>query len=141
MDANGRVVDPSGNIPDPPITFPAGTQTITIQSDGTVTATTASTTSNTVTVGQIQLFNFPNPGGLDDIGGNLYSQTEASGQSVESKPGASGAGLLSQGFLETSNVNAVNEMIDMITTQRAYELNSKVVTTADQMLQKVTEQR
>jgi flagellar basal-body rod protein FlgG len=91
-----------------------------------------------VTLGQIELDVFPNPGGLSATGSNLFQETAASGSPVRVRPGEQGAGTLSQGYLEGANVKAVEEMIDMIATQRAYELNSKVIQTADQMLQRLT---
>ena len=92
-------------------------------------------------IGVIELHSFPNPGGLSALGGNLFAQTPASGEPQPSRPGEGGVGTLAQGFLEGANVKAVEEMIDMITTQRAYELNSKVIQSADQMLQRLTSLR
>jgi flagellar basal-body rod protein FlgG len=88
-------------------------------------------------VGQIQLATFINPAGLSAKGENLYAETAASGTPNPSNPGASGTGVLVQGFVETSNVNVVEEMVNMIQTQRAYEINSKAITTSDQMLQRL----
>jgi flagellar basal-body rod protein FlgG len=136
-DANGRVVTGNGMTLDPEITLPAQTSQVTIQADGTVFATVAGS-STPQEVGQISLYSFPNPGGLEAIGGNLLVQTPASGEPTNSKPGEGGTGSLAQGYLEGANVKAVEEMIDMIATQRAYELNSNVIKTADQMLQRVT---
>jgi flagellar basal-body rod protein FlgG len=93
------------------------------------------------TLGRIELTTFTNSGALEAIGGNLFQPTAASGQELQVRPGDSGVGTLSQGFLETANVQAVVEMVDMISTQRSYEMNSKVIQTADQMLQKLTSLR
>jgi flagellar basal-body rod protein FlgG len=136
-DADGRLVTLDGQLVDPAITFPAQTSKITIQADGTVFATTASSTTPQE-VGQLKVYTFPNPGGLEAIGGNLLVETQGSGESVASTPGEDGTGTLAQGYLEGANVKAVEEMIDMISTQRAYELNSNVIKTADQMLQRIT---
>jgi len=139
-DATGRVVTGNGMLLDPEITLPAQTTQITVQADGTVLATAAAGGAPQE-VGQLSLYTFPNPGGLEAIGGNLLVQTAASGEAITSKPGENGAGTLAQGYLEGANVKAVEEMIDMIATQRAYELNSKVIQTADQMLQRLTQLR
>ena len=122
------------------ITLPAETIQVTIKADGTVWATVAGN-SAPQQVGQLQLYTFPNPTGLEAVGGNLLLQTPASGEPTTANPGESGAGTLAQGYLEGANVKAVEEMIDMIATQRAYELNSKVIQTADQMLQRLTNLR
>jgi flagellar basal-body rod protein FlgG len=137
VDATGRLVTARGDLVEPEITFAADTTKVTIRPDGTVLARTSGQ-SNDVEVGQLELVTFPNPGGLEAIGGNLFAGTEASGEAVETRPGEHGTGTLSQGYLEGANVKAVEEMIDMIATQRAYELNSKVIQTADQMLQRLT---
>ncbi len=136
-DSTGRIVDGNGNSIDPAITLPTDTTQVTIKGDGTVWVTEA---ANTVPqqVGQIQLYTFANPGGLEAVGGNLLVQTAASGDPTEAKPGETGAGTLAQSYLEGANVRAVDEMVEMIATQRAYELNSNVIKTADQMLQRVT---
>ena len=114
---------------------PAGTTSITIDSSGDMTATTATGSSTS----KIQLANFTNPGGLLSLGGNLYAATPSSGVATLGTPGVNGFGTLSQGYLETSNVNIVNEMVNMITAQRAYEINSKSVTTSDEMLKEVAQ--
>jgi flagellar basal-body rod protein FlgG len=107
--------------------------------DGTVQVTVAGDV-NPQTVGQLELADFVNPQGLQAIGQNLFIETAASGAPVVAPPGDGGTGLLQQGMLEGSNVNAVEELVNMITTQRAYELNSKVISTADEMLSFVTQQ-
>ena len=91
----------------------------------------------TQSVGQLQIANFINPAGLEAKGGNLYAETAASGTPNSGAPGANGLGSVTQGFIETSNVNVVEELVTMIQTQRAYELNSKAISTADQMLQRL----
>ncbi len=139
-DSTGRLVTAAGNALDPEITLPADTIAVTIRADGTVLAT-GSASNTPQEVGQLQLYTFPNPAGLEAIGGNLLVDTPASGEPTAATPGQSGAGTLAQGYLEGANVRAVEEMIDMITTQRAYELNSNVIRTADQMLQRVTNLR
>ncbi|HUJ26259.1 MAG TPA: flagellar basal-body rod protein FlgG [Myxococcales bacterium] len=140
VDATGRLVTQHGEIVQPNITVPNDTTALTIAQDGTVTATVAGQ-ANPSTLGQIELATFVNPGGLSDLADNLLGATAASGQAIRLKPGEQGAGTLSQGFLENANVKAVEEMVDMISTQRAYELNSKVIQTADQMLQRLTNLR
>jgi len=140
VDSTGRLVTSRGDPLDPDITFPPDTVKVTIRPDGTVLARTSASESDQE-IGQLNLVTFPNPGGLESIGGNLFVRTDASGEAVQAKPGERGTGTLSQGYLEGANVKAVEEMIDMITTQRAYELNSKVITTADQMLQRLTTMR
>ncbi len=139
-DATGRLVTGDGDSVDPEITLPAQTTAVTIKADGTVLATVAGNVTPQE-VGQLQVYTFPNPSGLEATGGNLLIETPASGEPTATKPGDSGTGTLAQGYLEGANVKAVEEMIDMIATQRAYELNSNVIKTADQMLQRVTNLR
>ncbi len=139
-DATGRVVDGEGNPLDPQITLPTDTTQVTVKSDGTIWVTEAG--NNTPQqVGQLQLYTFPNPAGLEAIGGNLLVQSAASGDPTATNPGENGSGTLAQGYLEGANVRAVDEMVDMIATQRAYELNTNVIKTADQMLQRITNLR
>jgi flagellar basal-body rod protein FlgG len=140
IDPTGRLVTPRGELLDPSITIPTDATQVQIQQDGTILAQVPGK-SAPETLGQLQLFTFPNPAGLEAIGGNLFVETTGSGQSVQAQPGQLGSGTLTQGFLEGANVKAVEEMIDMISTQRAYELNSKVIQTADQMLQRLTNLR
>jgi flagellar basal-body rod protein FlgG len=137
MDAIGRLVTQHGELVEPGITIPPDATDLTIKSDGTVTATLPSRT-DPVELGQIELHTFVNPAGLSAIGSNLFSQTAASGDPTRARPGQDGSGTVAQGMLEGANVKAAEEMIDMISTQRAYELNSKVIQTADQMLQRLT---
>jgi len=140
VDATGRLVTLSGDLVDPEITFPQDTLDVTIRADGTVLAKVAGRQEEEE-LGQLELVTFTNPGGLEAIGGNLLVQTSGSGQPLSVRPGEQGAGTIAQGYLEGANVKAVEEMIDMIATQRAYELNSKVIQTADQMLQRLTNMR
>jgi flagellar basal-body rod protein FlgG len=140
VDATGRLVTLSGDVVDPEITFPSDTMDVTIRSDGTVLAKVSGRAEHEE-LGQLELVTFTNPGGLEAIGGNLLVETPGSGQPLTMRPGEQGAGTIAQGYLEGANVKAVEEMIDMISTQRAYELNSKVIQTADQMLQRLTNLR
>jgi flagellar basal-body rod protein FlgG len=140
VDATGRVVTQRGEIVDPEIQVPPETMALTVQPDGTVLARVSGREAP-VEVGQLELATFPNPGGLEAIGGNLFVATQGSGEALTIRPGEQGAGTIAQGFLEGANVKAVEEMIEMIATQRAYELNSKVIQTADQMLQRLTSMR
>jgi flagellar basal-body rod protein FlgG len=138
MDAQGNVVTASGYPISPAITIPASAQSVTIGNDGTVSVTVAGATKAT-TVGQIQLANFINVQGLQPTGNNLLAESASSGAPQVGTPGTSGLGTLSQGSLETSNVNTVTELVNMIQCQRAYEMNSKAITTTDQMLQYLTQ--
>jgi flagellar basal-body rod protein FlgG len=137
-DANGQLVTSSGFAVQPAITIPANTQSITVGRDGVVSVVRAGTTASTQ-IGTLQLANFVNPAGLLSMGENLYTETTASGTASVNQPGTNGVGLLSQGYVETSNVNVVEELVNMIQTQRAYEINSKAIQTSDQMLQKLTQ--
>ena len=130
----GQMVTASGYTLQPGISFPNGTQTVTIGVDGIVSAQLPGQASPTQ-VGTIQLANFINPTGLQPIGENLFVESAASGAAQEGTPGQTGLGRLRQGALEGSNVNIVEEMVSMIETQRAYEMNSKLISTADSMLQ------
>jgi len=134
LDAQGQIVTSQGFLLQPGITIPEDTRTITVGADGTVTALVAGDTSPTE-IGTIQLVDFINPGGLQPRGGNLFEETAASGSPTPGDPGSDGLGALNQGSLETSNVNVVEELVNMIETQRAYEINSKAIATADGMLQ------
>jgi len=135
LDAQGNIVTADGNPLQPNITIPANATTITIGTDGTVSVTEAGQ-SAAQQVGTIQLAMFPNPGGLNSVGNNLFLQTTASGDPIIGQPGgAEGLGTIRQGMLEQSNVDIVSEFVQLIVAQRAYESNSRVVTSADQMLQ------
>jgi flagellar basal-body rod protein FlgG len=133
-DANGQLVTSSGYAVQPAITIPANAQSLTIARDGTVSVTQPGS-ATPVTVGTLQLAMFVNPAGLSSQGENLYTETASSGTPSSNAPGSNGAGLLNQGYVETSNVNVVEELVNMIQVQRAYEINSKAITTSDQMLQ------
>lgn len=136
-DANGVVVTADGNPLQPTITVPAGTTSITIGGDGTVSVTQANQTA-AQTIGNIQLVNFANAEGLNSMGSNLFLPTAASGDPVQGVPGgAEGLGTLQQGALEQSNVSVVQEFVDMILAQRSYEANSRVVKAGDEMFQQL----
>ena len=139
MDSSGNVVTAEGDPITPAITIPTGSTSITIGSDGTVSVTQPGQQAASQ-VGSIQLALFPNPGGLNSIGKNLFLATTASGDPVAGTPGGSdGLGTIQQGYLEQSNVDVVEEFIQMILAQRSYEANSRVVTSADQMLQQLNQ--
>ncbi len=131
-DAEGRLVTAQGHRLAPEIQVPQGVQSITIGPDGTVSAMLAGETAPTE-LGQITLAQFVNPAGLEPVGGNLFLESAASGAPVIGAPGEDGLGPLRQGSIEGSNVSAVQELVDMIETQRAYEINSKVISAADEM--------
>ena len=134
----GQLVTNNGEVVAPGITIPAGAQGITVGADGTVSVTIAGQTAPQ-SVGQLQLANFVNPAGLEPRGQNIFTETAASGAASTGAPGQNGMGAMTQGFVETSNVNVVEELVAMIQTQRAYELNSKAIQTSDQMLQKLSQ--
>ena len=138
QDSQGQLVTSSGYPVSPAVTIPANAQTITIGTDGTVSVTQQGQAAATQ-VGTIQLANFINASGLEARGENLYLETAASGTPTTNTPGTNGIGTLKQGYVETSNVNVVEELVNMIQTQRAYEINSKAISTSDQMLQRLTQ--
>lgn len=138
VNAQGQLVTSSGYPVQPAVTIPQNATSLTIGKDGVVTVTTPGAVNNTQ-VGTFQLANFINPAGLRSMGENLYAETEASGTANLANPGSNGVGALSQNYVETSNVNVVEEMVNMIQTQRAYEINSKSVQTSDQMLEKLSQ--
>jgi flagellar basal-body rod protein FlgG len=138
INSNGEVVTSRGMVLQPAITVPADAQTITVSSDGIVEATVTGTAAP-VNLGTIQTVDFINPSGLQAAGANLYLETQASGTPTAGTPGTNGFGRLEQGALENSNVDVVEELVNMITTQRTYEMNSKVIETADQMLQFISQ--
>ena len=137
-DANGQMVTSNGYLIQPSITIPENALSISVSKDGIVSVTTPGNTASTQ-VGQLQVATFVNPAGLQSIGENLYLETDASGTANENQPGQNGAGSLYQGYVETSNVNVVQEMVGMIQTQRAYEMNSKVVKASDEMLARIAQ--
>jgi flagellar basal-body rod protein FlgG len=136
VDANGALVNSAGYAVQPGITVPANAQSVTVGSDGTVSATIPGQVAPQV-LGQLQLASFVNPAGLESRGGNLYAETAASGAPNAGAPTTGGLGAVQSGWVEGSNVNVVEELVAMIATQRAYELNSKAVQTSDQMLQRL----
>jgi flagellar basal-body rod protein FlgG len=133
MDAQGRIVTAQGNVVQPGITIPSNAQSISINAQGQVSATLPGSTSPSV-LGQIALTRFVNKAGLQPIGDNLFVETPASGTPQDGTPNTDGYGDLQQGSLEQANVEAVTEISDLIAAQRAYEMNGKVITAADQML-------
>jgi len=136
LNSQGQIVTASGYTVSPGITVPSGTQTITISRDGIISAQVSGTAAPTQ-VGQLQLANFVNVGGLQSQGENLYQETASSGSPTTGNPGDSGLGTLNQGYTETSNVNVAEELVNMIQVQRAFELNSRAIQTSDQMLQRL----
>lgn len=138
VNSDGEIVTSGGLQLQPTVSVPQGAQSITISKDGIVQAQLAGQ-SAPQQIGQIQLADFINPPGLQAIGSNLFLETGASGAPQQSQPANSGFGSTEQGSLEASNVDVVEEMVNMITTQRTYEMNSKVIATADQMLQFITQ--
>ncbi len=133
LDPSGQLVTASGHLLEPGITIPPNAQSVTLATDGTVNVTLPGQAA-AQSVGQLQLATFINPGGLEPRGQNLYAETAASGTPSTGAPGTDGRGGLMQGYVEGSNVNVVEELVAMIATQRAYELNSKAIQTTDQML-------
>ena len=138
LNSQGQMVTSSGYPVQPSITLPASVLSLTISKDGIVSVVQSGSASP-VQVGQLQLATFINNGGLQSRGENLLVETAASGAPQANAPGSNGAGLLNQGYVETSNVNVVEELVNMIQTQRAYEINSKAIQTSDQMLQRLTQ--
>ena len=138
LDAQGQMITPSGYPLEPAIIIPEDALSITIGKDGTVSVLQPGAAAPVV-VGNIQLATFVNPGGLSSIGENLYLETASSGAATPNDPGTNGAGVINQQYVEASNVNVAEELVSMIATQRAYELNSKAVQTSDQMLARLTQ--
>lgn len=138
VDNQGQLVTASGYQVQPAITIPADALSITIARDGTVSVLQPGST-NPTQVGSLQLVNFVNPAGLQSMGENLYAETASSGGPAANTPGTSGLGVLNQAFVETSNVNVAEELVTMIQTQRAYEINARAIQTADQMLQRLSQ--
>ncbi|MDR0805353.1 MAG: flagellar basal-body rod protein FlgG [Enterobacteriaceae bacterium] len=138
FDQNGQLVTSSGYTVQPAITIPQDAEKLTIGNDGIVSVMVPGQTAPQL-VGQLTLCTFVNESGLESIGENLYLETQSSGAPNESTPGLNGAGSLRQGYVETSNVNVAEELVNMIQTQRAYEINSKAVSTSDQMLQRLAQ--
>jgi flagellar basal-body rod protein FlgG len=135
----GTLVTASGYVVQPQMQIPADTQSITIARDGVVSVTQPGNPPVITQLGQLQLANFINYAGLQSLGENLFRETAASGAPQVNNPDSNGLGVLNQSFIEASNVNVAEELVNMIISQRAYELNSRVITTSDQMLQRLTQ--
>jgi flagellar basal-body rod protein FlgG len=138
LSAEGQLVTADGNQIQPAITIPANASSVSISKDGIVSVSIQGQTAPQQ-VGTIELANFQNPAGLEARGGNIFAATTASGDAITGVPGADGLGTIAQGFLEDSNVSVVEEMVNMILGQRAYEANSRVIRAADEMLQQVNQ--
>lgn len=134
LDSQGRIVNSNGELLNPAITIPSDVKTedLTIATDGTISVVQNNQSS---TIGNITLARFANQGGLAPVGENLYTETQASGTAQTNTPGVQGYGTLRQGYLEASNVSVVEELVNMIVAQRAYEVSSKAITAADEMMQ------
>jgi flagellar basal-body rod protein FlgG len=140
LSPSGQIVTAEGYVVQPAITIPPAATSVSINAAGQVQVTLDGQTAPQL-VGQFQLATFPNPAGLQAQGDNLFLATAASGQATVAVPASPGMGTVQQGFIETSNVNVVSEITDLITAQRAYEMNSKVITAGDQMLSTLTNLR
>ncbi len=136
LNASGSLVNVDGFPLQPQITIPSDTKDISIGSDGTISVTNGANASSNL--GQLTLVRFPNPSGLSNTGRNLVAATASSGQALTATPGTSGIGLVRQGFLERSNVDVVTELVNLITAQRAYEINTRAIRTSDEMLSNTT---
>jgi flagellar basal-body rod protein FlgG len=137
INRDGNLVSTSGYLLQPQISFPTNVRNINIDAEGRVTGRIGSD-DTTTTFGTIELVTFVNPSGLSSFGGNILKRTDASGAPIPVAPGVDGAGTLKQGFLERSNVEIVNELVNLIVAQRAYEVNSRAIQASDQMLQTAT---
>lgn len=137
VDNQGQMVNSSGYVLQPAITIPENALSVNIGNDGTVSVRVPGSSAVTQ-IGTLQLTDFVNPAGLQAIGQNLYLESNASGSPQAGNPGLNGLGTLTQGFVESSNVNVVEELVNMIETQRAYEMNSRAISTTDQMLQYIS---
>jgi flagellar basal-body rod protein FlgG len=133
LDSQGRLVTPEGHLVDPGITVPSNATSVSINNVGVVSALTPGS-AQPAQIGQITLARFINKTGLESMGDNLFLETAGSGQAIDGAPGSEGFGTLQQGYIEESNVNAVTEISSLIAAQRAYEMNAKVITASDQML-------
>ncbi|MGD0677156.1 MAG: flagellar basal-body rod protein FlgG [Polyangiaceae bacterium] len=138
LNAQGQLTTPNGLPIEPPMTIPSNATSITVAADGTVSVQQAGATTST-NVGQLQLTTFPNPNGLQAEGANIFTPTVASGQPQTGAPAVDGRGTILQGSIESSNVDVVTEMVAMITAQRAYEMDSKVISAADDMMRTATQ--
>ena len=138
LSRDGEIVNADGLVIQPSITIPQGAQSLTIGKDGTVSVVLPGE-PEAQQIGSLTVTDFINPAGLEAIGGNLFLETTASGSPTNGTPGLDGLGTIEQGNLENSNVEVVEELVNMITTQRAYEMNAKVISTSDQMLQFISQ--
>ena len=138
LNSQGQIVTASGYVVQPAITIPANAISVSISRDGIVSALSSGSPTPTQ-IGQLQLASFINPGGLQSQGENLYTETASSGSPSTGNPGSNGLGFLNQGYVETSNVNVAEELVNMIQTQRAFEINSRSIQASDQMLQKLAQ--
>jgi flagellar basal-body rod protein FlgG len=138
LNNNGNIVNVSGYQISPQITIPPTAVSVGIGTDGTVSIVNAGSTNTTTVLGQLTLVRFPNPAGLNNVGGNLVAETASSGPPTISTPGLNGTGFLQQGFLEQSNVDVVTELVNLILAQRGYEFNTRAIRTADDMLSNTT---
>jgi len=134
IDKDGFLTTPNGDRPQPEFSIPPQATYVTVDTSGKITC--FGPDNKPLSTGQISLYTFPNQAGLSSVGRNLFQTTEASGDATEGQPGVDGVGTIAQGYLEISNVNVVEEMVNMIITQRAYELNSKAIQTADAMMER-----
>ena len=137
LDSNLTLTTSKGYILEPQITFPANVQTIGFGADGTISVTTSDSPDTSTQVGQLQLAIFANEAGMDPLGSNLFRPTGASGAVTQVTPGQGGAGTITQGYIEKSNVDVVSELVNLIVAQRAYEVNSRAIRTGDEMLSQV----
>ena len=140
-DANGKLVDKNGNSLQPEITIPADARGFEVTKTGEVMVLSGNPIDPPRTIGQLDIVTMINPAGMKALGGNVFASTPSSGQPITARPGSAGVGYIFQGEVESSNVNIVDEMVAMITSQRAYETNAKAVQAADQMLQSVNNLR
>ncbi len=138
LNADGKLVTGAGNIVTPEITVPADTLEISVDPEGRVSGRTAGAPDTNTQFGQLQIHRFVNPSGMLAVGSNVMRPTDASGQPFTSTPGSQGLGTLKQGFIERSNVQIVNELVNLIVAQRAYEVNSRAIQASDQMLSTAT---
>jgi flagellar basal-body rod protein FlgG len=134
LNANNQLVNSDGFLVSPSLTIPSDALSVSISSDGTVSAVTASAPNTSTNIGQLTLARFPNPSGLSSQGNNLYAASPASGAPITTLPGQNGAGLIRQGFLEGSNVDVVSELVNLIIAQRSYEFDTRAVRVSDEML-------
>jgi flagellar basal-body rod protein FlgG len=138
LNADGKIVTGTGNVLTPEITVPSDTLEISVDPTGRVSGRTAGSPDTATVFGQLNIHRFVNPSGMLAVGANVMRPTEASGQPITSTPGLTGLGLLKQGFIERSNVQIVNELVNLIVAQRAYEVNSRAIQASDQMLSTAT---